>query len=239
MRRRRYTHGDRMAIAGLCSSAIPICILPAHDAIKPHRASICNVGADVEPTPGQENHPIPSPHQIQNECDARLQTVQERRDLDFRHQVDASHSQRQVRSRGARPQGCRGSRRMECGPVRSIKYPSYMKLLNRLTDLHRNRLHMPGAVLQGHAWYRSGALQRQWCRHARSDRLINLGPGAGVACCTPGGLTRIAGSRTAAYLMDHFGDSRCATAVAAYDREGNAHHGDAHPPNGLTMPSSR
>jgi hypothetical protein len=81
-----------------------------------------------------------------------------------------------------------------------------MEITNRLTYLHRNRLHMPGAVLQGQAWYRSGTLQRQWCRHARSDWVIELGPGASVACCTPGGLTRIAGGCTAAYLTDHFGD---------------------------------
>jgi transposase-like protein len=43
----------------------------------------------------------PSLHQIQNERDARIQTVQECRDHDFRHRVDASHSQGPIRSREA------------------------------------------------------------------------------------------------------------------------------------------
>ncbi|MBP0596134.1 DDE-type integrase/transposase/recombinase [Paraburkholderia sp. LEh10] len=74
----------------------------------------------------------PSPHQIQNERDAQLQTARERRDHDFRHRVGASHSQGSVRSLEAQPQGCRCARRMGCRPVRSIKCRTNRTSLNRL-----------------------------------------------------------------------------------------------------------
>jgi transposase-like protein len=46
----------------------------------------------------QDHRTGPSKHQVQNKRDARIQTVQECRDHDFRHRVDASHSQGSVRS---------------------------------------------------------------------------------------------------------------------------------------------
>lgn len=53
--------------------------------------------------------------------------------------IELTHriSQGPVRSREARPQGCRCARHMECCPVQSIRYPAYRKLLNRLTYLHQ------------------------------------------------------------------------------------------------------
>ncbi|PRX19688.1 DDE superfamily endonuclease [Paraburkholderia sp. BL18I3N2] len=44
----------------------------------------------------------PSKYQVQNECDARLQTIQECHDHDFRHRIDASHSQGAVQLLHAR-----------------------------------------------------------------------------------------------------------------------------------------
>jgi hypothetical protein len=35
---------------------------------------------------------------------------------------------------------------MECCPVRSIRYPAYRKLLNRLTYLHRNHKVSPRKI---------------------------------------------------------------------------------------------
>ncbi|AIP34725.1 hypothetical protein DR64_8077 [Paraburkholderia xenovorans LB400] len=40
-----------------------------------------------------------------------------------------------TRSRKADPQGCRCVGRTECYPVRSIRYPAYRKLIDRLTCL--------------------------------------------------------------------------------------------------------
>lgn len=71
-----------------------------------------------------------------NERDAWIQAVQERRDHNFRYRIDASHSQGPVRSHGSRPQEGYRARRMECSPVRSIRYPSDRKRLNLLSYLH-------------------------------------------------------------------------------------------------------
>ena len=56
---------------------------------------------------------------------------------DLRHRVSASHPQKPIRSREARPQRCRCARRMECCPFRSIRHPSYREPLNRITYLHQ------------------------------------------------------------------------------------------------------
>jgi transposase-like protein len=65
----------------------------------------------------------PSSHQVQNERDARVQTVQECRDHDFRHRVDALHSQVAVRPLRSRDRGHRCALRLEFFPVQLIRYP--------------------------------------------------------------------------------------------------------------------
>jgi transposase-like protein len=60
----------------------------------------------------------PSKHQVQNERNARLQTVQECRGHDFRHRVDASKSQGSVRPLSSRAQGYRCALRLECRHVK-------------------------------------------------------------------------------------------------------------------------
>ncbi|MDR3097311.1 MAG: hypothetical protein LBV73_09575, partial [Paraburkholderia sp.] len=56
------------------------------------------------------------------------------------NRIDASHSQGPVRSLGDRTQGGHCARRMECGPVHSISYPSYRQLLDLLSYFHQNHL---------------------------------------------------------------------------------------------------
>ena len=79
---------------------------------------------------------------VQIGSENRLALLEEN-ELIFRYRIDASHSQGPVRSREARPQGCRFSRHMECGPVRQIRNPAYRRFLNPLSYLHRNPVATP------------------------------------------------------------------------------------------------
>jgi hypothetical protein len=61
-------------------------------------------------------------------------------DHDFRHRVDASHSQGAVQSRDARPQRHHYADRLECGPVGSISHPIKINFLDYFRYLHQSRV---------------------------------------------------------------------------------------------------
>ncbi|SAL85204.1 hypothetical protein AWB68_07601 [Caballeronia choica] len=78
--------------------------------------------------PEQPDRAGSSKHQVENGCDARIQTDRDCRDHDFRHRVGTSHSQGLVRSLRSRAQGhrcahhamaCRVSRQSGVPPAAS------------------------------------------------------------------------------------------------------------------------
>jgi hypothetical protein len=73
----------------------------------------------------------PSQYDVQNEHDVGLPTIQERRDRDFRHRVDASHTRGSVQPRKARLQRYSCARGLEHGLVGSMRFPTLGNIPNR------------------------------------------------------------------------------------------------------------
>ena len=80
----------------------------------------------------------PSQRQVQNERHARFQTFRERCKHDFRDRVDASHSQRTIWPCPFATRRYDCSRRLECRPHHSIRYPIYRHKIVPINYLHQN-----------------------------------------------------------------------------------------------------